>query len=440
MHGELMTADTATLVSDQPVPTPLGALVRSPTAALRLTTGCCVVGASDACDLPIDDPTVSRRHVELRLVPEGVAVRDLESHNGTYYCGQRVERMVLPLGGQLEVGNTVITIDVDRQALEDDIGVYPHAAYRSIVGPSAAMRSLFAKLHRLEGSLVNVLVEGESGVGKELIARALHDGSPSADGPYVAINCGAISPELVASELFGHARGAFTGAHAERRGAFAAANRGTLFLDEIGELPTSIQPLLLRVLETRRVRPLGSDVDAPVRVRVIAATNRDLAAEVEAGRFREDLFYRLAVVKLAVPPLRARVDDIDALAEHFANTLDIGPLPPPVLADLRGRPWPGNVRELRNVVEAYAALGVLPRARRGAGVALDSALAATIDVTQPYSGQKEALVERFTALYLEALLRHTGGNQTEAARLAGLGRTYMSRLLKRHGLAKRSKR
>ncbi len=432
--------NTATYVGHPAVPRPLGACITAPDVAYRLSKGSCVIGSAPDCEVSLTEPTVSRRHAELRLVPEGIFVKDLGSHNGTYFSGQRVERMVLPLGGQIQVGRVVVTIDVDRESLSQGLGVHPEPVYRGIVGRSGAMRSLFAMLQRLEGSLVNMLVEGESGVGKELIARALHDGSTVADGPYVAINCGAVSPELVASELFGHARGAFTGADGERLGAFASADGGTLFLDEIGELPLSVQPLLLRVLETREVRRVGSDDNHNVRVRVVAATNRDLEAEVRDGRFREDLYYRLAVVKLVVPPLRARVEDVEALALHFARGLGMGPVAPEVLAELRSRAWPGNARELRNVMEAYAALGILPQTAQPEALALEAAMSAVIDVTQPYPAQKEQLIDRFTRLYLEELLRHTGGNHTEAAAMAGLGRTYMSRLLKRYGLAKRDRR
>lgn len=431
--------DTATLVGSIGLPRPLAARIVVGGGQLRLTEGTCVIGSSRDCHLQVDEPTVSRRHAELELAPEGVLVTDLGSHNGTFYSGQRVERMVLPLGGRLHLGSIAVDIEVDHDELGESLGLYPHGEYRSIVGRSTAMRALFAKLARLEGSLVNVLVEGESGVGKELIARALHDGSTVAEGPYVAINCGAMSSELVASELFGHVAGAFTGADSPRRGAFSAADGGTLFLDEIGELPLNLQPHLLRALETRTVRPLGSDRAHAVRVRVVAATNRDLRAEVAEGRFREDLYYRLAVVGLAVPPLRSRMDDVQPLAEHFARAVGLPGLTEPVLSELRARPWHGNARELRNVIEAFAALGSLPPRASLDGGALDAALDDLIDVTQPYPAQKEQLLDRFTRRYLEALLTHTGGNQTEAARLAGLGRTYMSRLLKRHGLSKRGR-
>jgi DNA-binding NtrC family response regulator len=431
---------TATMVRAPQKPRPLGAVVRAlgvraTPDALRLQAGTCVVGSAAGSGIVIAEPTVSRQHAELTLVPEGVAVRDLGSRNGTYYQGQRVEHMVLPFGGRIEVGAVSLSIEVDAQALQEGLS-YDDDSYRGMVGASRAMRRLFAMLTRLEGSLVTVLCEGESGVGKELVARALHEGSTVRAGPFVVVNCGAISRDLVASELFGHKKGAFTGALEARRGAFESADGGTLFLDEIGELPLEEQPMLLRALETGDVRPVGGDQPRQVRVRVVAATNRNLEREAEAGRFREDLFYRLAVVRLEVPPLRDRVEDIGLLARRFATATGLPALPDDVIDQLRARPWPGNVRELRNAVQAFAALGVLPQPKRARSSALDGALGDLVDVTRPYADQKEDLVDRFTRAYLLALLAHTGGNQRVAAELAGLDRTYLGRLLVKHGIGK----
>jgi transcriptional regulator with GAF, ATPase, and Fis domain len=289
---------------------------------------------------------------------------------------------------------------------------------------------------RLDGSLVPALVTGESGVGKELVARAIHAGSTVCLQSFVAINCGALPRELVASALFGHRRGAFTGAIDTRRGAFASADGGTLFLDEIGELPLEVQPMLLRALETGEVQPLGDEAPRRVRVRIIAATNRDLDEEVRAGRFREDLYYRLAVVKLQVPPLRDRRDDIEPLAAHFARAFGAPALPPDVVQRLKARPWPGNARELRNVVQAFAVLGALPDEAGSGSGGLEQSLAEIIDLSREYAAQKDELADRFTRVYLQALMAHAGGNQTAAARIAGLDRTYLGRLLVKHGLSK----
>ena len=394
----------------------------------RLERGSCVVGAGSQADLIVDDPEVSRRHVELTLVPEGVLVADLGSRNGTFYLGQRVERMTLALGSRLKIGSAELRLEVDPDALTaaDDAP----SEYRGLRGSSAPMRKLFARLSRLEGSLVNVLIQGESGVGKELIASALHQGSSLAAEPMVTLNCGALPRELVASELFGHNKGAFTGAHADREGAFERADGRTLFLDEIGELPLDVQPMLLRALESGEVTRVGGNAPKRVKVRVIAATNRDLSDEVAAARFREDLYFRLAVVTLEVPPLRDRAADIPLLAATFAKAEGLGALPDDVVAELATRPWPGNVRELKNAVRAFAALGEVPDATRArAANDLDGAIALVVDPSRPYAEQKEEIAGRFTRIYLEQVLHEAGGNQTEAARVAGLDRGYFGRLL-----------
>jgi DNA-binding NtrC family response regulator len=437
-------ADEGTVAAAASLSLALPALVRvlgakAKPACFRLRASC-VVGAGKQADVVIDDPEVSRRHVELSLVPEGVHVADLGSRNGTFYLGQRVERMTLALGSRLRVGSAELLVEVDPDALSSN-GASEPTEYRGLRGAAPAMRSLFARLARLEGSLVNVLVEGESGVGKELIASALHQGSSLAAEPFVAINCGALPRELVASELFGHRRGAFTGALDDRTGAFERAHGGTLFLDEVGELPLDVQPMLLRALESGEVRPLGVDVSRQVKVRVVAATNRDLAAEVGGGRFREDLYFRLAVVTLRVPALRERVEDIPLLAATFARAEGIGALPESVLQELAGRPWPGNVRELKNAIRAYAALGDPPDARRAAaGDELDRAFAKVVDPSRPYAEQKEEFAARFLRIYLDQVMRRAGGNQTEAARIAGLDRGYLGKLLVKHGVEPKKSR
>ncbi|MFO0547230.1 MAG: sigma 54-interacting transcriptional regulator [Polyangiaceae bacterium] len=428
---------TATVIDRAPPGQPIAVVLRvlGPNATvvtpreIRLSHGVCVVGSGSGADLVIQDRTVSRRHVELRLVPEGVAVRDLGSRNGTFYLGQRIESMVLGAGGRLSLGGSVtLAVDADADALHGGLS-YNLDEYRGLVGASSAMRGLFAVLKRLEGSLVTVLIEGESGVGKEGVAHALHQGSRVASGPFIAVNCGAIARELVASELFGHRRGAFTGAVESRRGAFEAANQGTLFLDEVGELPIEVQPMLLRALETGEIRAVGEDQPRVVKVRVVAATNRDLPARVAEGAFREDLFYRLAVVRLRVPPLRERPEDVDLLANLFARAEGLTDLPAHVIAELRTRAFPGNARELRNVVQAFAALGTLTRPPSSGRDVRRSTLDQMIDLDRPFLEQRDQLVDEFTRLYLEALLVRTGGNQTAAAQLAGLDRTYLGRLL-----------
>jgi two-component system, NtrC family, response regulator GlrR len=434
-HETVSLANRAVLLQ------PLGAVIRVLNAraspkAFRLEQGTCILGAGSDAQIVIENPSVSRAHVELGLVPEGISVRDLGSRNGTFYLGQRVQAMTLAPGSRIHIGPVEVAIEADLDTLEAG-EPHPEATYRGMIGASLTMRRLFGALARLEGSLVTVLVTGESGVGKELVAQALHEGSTVAAGPLVTVNCGAIAPDLVASELFGHRRGAFTGASDARKGAFESADGGTLFLDEIGELPLDVQPMLLRALEAGEIRAVGADRSTYVRVRVVAATHRDLRSDVRANRFREDLYYRIAVVELAVPPLRERIDDIEDLANRFANAAGLAALPPEVIARLRARRWPGNVRELRNVVQAFAALGRLPPE---GGVAESSGgddfLERAIDMTRPYADQKDALVEQFTRAYLVRLMQHTNGNQSAAARLSGLDRSWLWRLLVKHGIAK----
>ena len=426
--------DTTAAWSVRALPKPLEVVLRVQGAAaapteLRLSSGSCVVGAGSDVDVVVQDQAVSRRHVELELVAEGVAVRDLDSRNGTYYLGQRLERMVLRPGSRIRVGNAEIQIDIDRDALERlDSDAQ---AYLGLVGNAPAMRKLFAVLTRLEGSLVSVLIEGASGVGKELVARAIHRGSARSDLPLVTVNCGALSRELVLSELFGHVRGAFTGATDARAGAFEIADGGTLFLDEVAELPLDVQPVLLRALESGEIKRIGDSAARHVNVRVLAATNRDMEAMVEAGDFREDLYFRLAVVKLRVPALHERQEDVTLLARHFAGGAE---LPDDVMTELGSRRFRGNARELKNAVLAYLALGALPDGPARQSGVLEAALKQTVDPRQPYQEQKEALGEVFSRIYFDALLDLAGGNQSEAARIAGMDRSYLRKLLRKYGV------
>jgi transcriptional regulator with GAF, ATPase, and Fis domain len=390
----------------------------------------CRIGSGPDNDIVIADRTVSRAHAELARVSDGVLVRDLGSRNGTFYLGQRVKEMVLAVGTRIQLGTATVALDPDTETLLSDLQ-YDRTEHRGIVGASPRMRKLFALLQRLETSLATVLIEGESGVGKERVARAIHDGSRRGTGKLVIVNCGAIPRDLVASELFGHRRGAFTGAVDTRKGAFELAHLGTLFLDEVGELPLEVQPALLRALELGELRPVGDEETKRVEVRVLAATNRDLSSEVAAGRFREDLFYRLAVVRVQVPPLRGRPEDIDLLARHFARELGIAQLPTAVLEELKTRSWRGNARELRNALQAYAAVGQLPPATGGPD---GESGPFEIDPTMPYAEQKDVVIDDFTRAYLRALIAYSNGNQAAAARIAQLDRTYLGRLLQKYGI------
>jgi DNA-binding NtrC family response regulator len=422
--------------------------------AFNLSSGLAIVGSGSRCNLVLDDPTVSRTHVQLRLVPEGVEVQDLGSRNGTMYLGQRITRATLAPGTRIQLGKVTLGIDLDVSALSKE-ALPRSTSFRGIVGGSSAMQRLFTTISRLDGSLVSVLVHGESGVGKELVARAIHEGSRVSAGPYVPVNCGAIPRDLVASTLFGHRRGAFTGAVDARQGAFASAEGGTLLLDEIGELPLEVQPALLRILETGEITPVGEDRPRPAspagRARVIASTHRDLAELVRKGQFREDLFYRLAVVTLDVPPLRERREDIPLLARLFARAEGAIELDDEVIDELQQRPLPGNVRELRNAVLSYVALGSLapastrslaPPSSTGTGgssgvIGAGSEGLAPIRFDAPYLEQRDAMVHAFTVRYVTELLEQTKGNQSEAARIAGLDRTYLGRLISKLGLGRK---
>jgi DNA-binding NtrC family response regulator len=393
-----------------------------------LAHGSCVVGAGEDADLILEDETVSRRHVELKLVPEGVEVIDLGSRNGTFYLGQRVQHMVLAPGSKIRLGRVELDLEADNSALAAQLSSTNH--YGSLRGGSEPMRHLYGLMERLTGSLVSVLIEGETGTGKELIAKTLHDQSMVKEGPFVAVNCGALDQALVRSELFGHVRGAFTGAVDARVGAFEAATNGTLFLDEIGELPLEVQPLLLRVLETRSVQRVGDSSTRKVNVRVITATHRNLEDLVREGRFREDLYYRLLVVRLTVPPLRHRPGDIPDLVRSFSDELQLPPLPEEVITQFVARSWTGNVRELKNAVLAYLALGTLPTAARSDAV-LDAALRGAVDLSLPYAEQKDQLIDRFLRVYLDVLLKQAGQNQSEAARLSGIDRSHLNKLIRK---------
>ena len=399
-------------------------------ASFPLAAGSCVLGSGPDADLVIADRSVSRSHVELSVVNGGISVRDLGSRNGTYYLGNKLERMTLPRGASFRIGGATVFLEASEE--QSAGAVFEGTELGGMLGASLKMRRLFTVLKRLDATRVPVLVTGESGVGKELVARALHAGS-GVTGPLVSFDCGSIARERVMSELFGHEPGALTGAAEAQRGVFDAAEGGTLFLDEIGELPLEVQPALLRVLECGEVRRVGSDRTTTVNVRIVAATHRDLAKEVREGRFREDLYYRLAVIKLEVPPLRERTEDIPLLAARFAAATGAGPLPADLVEKLKEREWPGNARELRNVIQAWAVLGTLPAAPKALG-SIDASLASLVDVARPYADLKDDVLERFQRVYLTELLTSVKGNQTAAAKLAGMDRTYLGRLLVRLGI------
>ena len=373
------------------------------------------IGTSADNALVLADPAVSRYHLELHRTPGGVQVIDLGSRNGTWVGGVRVERALVAAGTQLKLGDTTLTVDDAGSTVAPPPADVPRSA--DLVGESEAIREVARLVHRLARVDSSVLIQGETGVGKEVVARAIHEASPRRDRELVIVDCGSLPASLIASILFGHEKGAFTGADQRRVGAFERADGGTVLLDEIGELPLDVQPALLGVLERRQFTRVGGTQPIEVDVRVLAATHRDLRAEVNAGRFRADLYYRLAVAKILIPPLRERPEDIAPLVEHFVQRLtgvaELGPLAP-ALEQLRAHRWTGNVRELRNVVEAALVMGELDLGE-GAPAAART-LAVQDSSLPPYRDARAA------------------GNASEAARLARMDRPYLLTLLRKHGL------
>ena len=388
------------------------------------------LGSAEGNDLVLHDPSVSRYHLELRRADEGVLVLDNGSTNGTRFEGARLERASVPAGAVLTLGRTRVRVDDGARVT---VELHDGESFAGLWGRTASMRRLMARIRLAAASDTPVLLIGESGTGKELVARALHDESRRARGPFVTVDCGALSPSLVASELFGHERGAFTGADHQHVGAFERAHGGTLFLDEIGELSAELQPALLGALERGRFRRVGGRKELEVDVRVVAATHRDLRAEVNAGTFRLDLYYRLAVVVLALPALRERVEDIPLLALHFLReaghdgTLE-QVFPTKVMEELCRHRWPGNVRELRNVVESTLAMGEPPSLE---GAPASRGHAAPHDL--PYREARKHVLDAFEKDYVERLLARTGVNVSAAAREARMDRTYLIKLVQRHG-------
>ncbi|MBN2359756.1 MAG: sigma 54-dependent Fis family transcriptional regulator [Deltaproteobacteria bacterium] len=402
------------------------------------------VGTADGNDLVLADPTVSRYHLEIERRADRILARDLGSTNGTLIGPVALEQQsaFVAIGAVLDLGDSSLRLEdgglmLLEYGLDEQLG--------RIRGRSPAMKKLMTAVGKLATQEVAVLVLGESGTGKELFARAIHECGRRCDKPFVTVDCGALSPTLFASELFGHERGAFTGAERQHRGAFEQASGGTLFLDEVGELPPPIQSALLGAIERRAIRRLGGNEEIPVDVRLVCATNRDLRGEVNAGRFRLDLYYRLAVVLLTVPPLRERSKDIPLLVEHFLREAGHAGSVTEVfsaaaMAELQAQAWPGNVRELRNAVEARLALGsdlslhaAAPSGHRS-DQAGPAAAAGADALEKSYREARARAIADFERAYLTRLLAAAGGNVRQAARLAKMDRTYLVDLLRRHDL------
>ncbi|MBP6628014.1 MAG: sigma 54-dependent Fis family transcriptional regulator [Kofleriaceae bacterium] len=412
------------------------------------------VGKAPENDLALSDETVSRVHFEIVRDAKGYLVRDMKSTNGTFLDGAEIKEAYLRTGSVIGAGSSELKFTPFEERIEILPSERDHLG--EMVGRSAPMREIFGLIEKIAPTDATVLIEGETGTGKDMVARTLHQLSRRKDAPFIVVDCGAVAGTLIESELFGHEKGAFTGAVAARQGAFELASGGTVFLDELGELSLDLQPKLLRVLEQRELRRVGGSKTTKVDIRVIAATRKDLRSEVEKGKFREDLYFRLNVVPITAPPLRDRREDIPLLVDNFLAKADTGPvtLSDSTRAALMAHDWPGNVRELRNVLERAAALGgdpgvlVAPLAELGPRAAASAAAAAAASTTaagrgdwvdfEPglsYRDTKEKWNEQFERRYLTWLLRRADGNISKAARDADMDRKYLHKLLRKYGIA-----
>ncbi|HTJ45843.1 MAG TPA: sigma 54-interacting transcriptional regulator [Kofleriaceae bacterium] len=475
-------------------PTKVAYLDRGPTLHLRRCTLTSVedeslewdfdkgevrLGSMDDNDVVLRDDTVSRYHCKIIQEDTGYVLVDNHSTNGTFINKVRVREAFLKPGCTIAVGQSQLKFN----AREEEVPIVPSRSDRCglLIGGNAAMRSIYTILEKIAPTATTVVIEGETGTGKEVVAQTIHQLSPRQKGELVVFDCGAVPPNLIESELFGHEKGSFTGAVMTRQGLFELADGGTLFLDELGELPLDLQPKLLRALEQREVRRVGSSKPVKVDVRIIAATNRHLEDEVRAGRFRQDLFYRLSVVRIHLPALRERADDIPMLVNHFLKTLSgnrgadgtqrVMRVARDAMSALAAYPWPGNVRELVNVVERAVSfcdgetisLGDLPEAIRDAKQATPmptrttqpppvpsraptSGGRAAIDQTAPrppedlldgatFKDAKEKWVSSFERDYILSLLKRHEGNISHAARDADIDRKYFRKLMKKYGIA-----
>jgi DNA-binding NtrC family response regulator len=387
------------------------------------------IGQQASNDVVLGDRTVSRFHCEILLDQGQARVRDLESRNGTWLDGTRVVEAYLRDGAELRLGRTALVVKVGEERVEQPVS--ERTELGPLVGQSVPMRAAFALLEKAAATDTTVLLDGETGTGKEGAAEALHLLSPRRDKPLVVVDCAAIPANLMESELFGHDKGSFTGAVARRIGAFEEADGGTIFLDEIGELPLSLQPKLLRVLERKEIRRVGSNQMQRLDVRVVAATHRDLRAAVNHGTYRSDLYFRLSVVHITLPPLRDRLEDIPLLAARLLQRMgareDVSAalLHPEFLASLQRASWPGNVRELRNFLERCVVFQqALPLDQKETGGGEPAS----------FTEERQRAIDAFERRYLQNLLSAHDGKVAAAAQQAGVGRAHLYRLLHKHGL------
>jgi two-component system, NtrC family, response regulator len=406
---------------------------RGETVALR--DAAISFGSAPQCDLVLSDKHVSRKHLVAEREGADVILRDQGSTNGSFIGGNRFKEITIGYGAEIKLGRTVLKYLPEEEVVEPEAS--DQSNFGQLVGRDVKMRRLFRLLEDIAVTDATVLIEGETGTGKELVAEEIHAHSRRSGGPFVIFDCGAIPGELIESALFGHLKGSFTGAINDRKGAFSEAHGGTIFLDEIGELPLELQPTLLRALDKKAIRRVGANLYEKVDVRIVAATNRDTRAAIAQKTFREDLYYRLAVIRVTLPPLRERGGDVPFLVDHFMRQL-AGGRPLTVSSDdmmrLARHPWPGNVRELRNVIERACALS------KGGTLNLDDAIGdagATpvgFRTDLPFKEAKGQLVDQFEREYIVDLMRRHKLNLSAAAREAQIDRKHLRELLRKHGM------
>jgi transcriptional regulator with PAS, ATPase and Fis domain len=408
----------------------------APPKSFDASSARCAIGSQEGNDIQLEDRSVSRFHCEIAIDGILPRIRDLASKNGTIVDGVRVVEAFLRSGSLIRVGGVTLRFDLLENVSR--VPVSQSAEFHGLVGQSVAMRMALALVERAATSNMTVLLEGETGTGKGKAAEAIHRGSPRAKKPFLVVDCGAIPANLLESELFGHERNAFTGAGERRIGAFEEASGGTIFLDEIGEMPIELQPKLLRVLESKEIRRLGSNQHQKVDVRIVAATNRDLRTEVNAARFRADLYFRLAVLRITLPPLRQRQEDLPALAAELLDRIGAGEeakaalLTPEMTGGLRRAAWPGNVRELRNYLER--SLVFQEPQPLGEAAPKAEARGPEVDPSMPYAEARQRALDAFERTYVRALIDRHGGKVSAAAAAAGTGRVYLYKLARKHGI------
>jgi DNA-binding NtrC family response regulator len=425
--------------------------------AAESVDGRITIGTADGTVLRLTDPTVSRYHVELESTSQGVVVKDLGSTNRTLLGGVVVREVAVTRDVELELGRSRVKVKFETEKAK--VAAKSESELSGLVGQSPAMKLVFAAIERAAPTQAPVLITGENGTGKELVARAIHAASLRAAGPFELVDCGGLPPTLIESELFGHERGAFTGAASDREGAFERADGGTLFLDELGELPLDLQSKLLRALGDGEIRRVGASTTKRVDVRIVTATSRDVRRHVNSGQFRADLYYRLAVMQIRMPPLRERREDLPLLVRAMLKTiaddrgLDVHIEPDaPLLETLARHTWPGNVRELRNYLEQLVIMRMAPPLDGDGAKAGTSGsepefawgsspppTASRVEAFQtlqklPLRIAKAELLEQFERHYVTELLQATHGNVAEAARRAGVDRVTLFRTIRRYGL------